>query len=177
MWQWILGTVIVVVALIAAVFVIGLLLPKEHSAKRSAHYEQPAEVVWAAISDFGAHAAWRDGVESMEQLPDRDGHAVWREKHGRGDVIDMMVVESDPPRRMVTQIVGNRNFGGTWTWKIEPAGEKACTLTITEDGEIYNPVFRFVSRFLMGHRATMDGVHKALAAKFGQEVRFAADAD
>jgi hypothetical protein len=29
-------------------------------------------------------------------------------------------------------------------------------LRITEDGEVYNPVFRFVSRFVMGHTATMD---------------------
>ena len=26
---------------------------------------------------------------------------------------------------------------------------------ITEDGEIYNPIFRFVSRFVMGYETTM----------------------
>ncbi len=29
------------------------------------------------------------------------------------------------------------------------------TLTITEDGEVYNPIFRFMSRFVFGHEATM----------------------
>jgi hypothetical protein len=29
------------------------------------------------------------------------------------------------------------------------------TVSITEDGDVYNPVFRFVSRFFIGHEATI----------------------
>ncbi len=32
---------------------------------------------------------------------------------------------------------------------------QGSTLTITEDGEVYNPIFRFMSRFVFGHEATM----------------------
>ncbi len=35
---------------------------------------------------------------------------------------------------------------------------------VTEDGEVYNPLFRFVSRFIMGHTATMDRYLDDLAA-------------
>jgi hypothetical protein len=57
-------------------------------------------------------------------------------------------------------------FGGTWTYDIAPAGD-SCTLTITENGEVYNPLFRFVSRFIIGQSTTMDGYIKALDAKLG----------
>jgi hypothetical protein len=46
-------------------------------------------------------------------------------------------------------------FGGKWTYELTPSGT-GTMLRITEDGEVYNPVFRFVSRFVMGHTATMD---------------------
>jgi hypothetical protein len=43
----------------------------------------------------------------------------------------------------------------------------SCTLTITEHGEVYNPLFRFVSRFIMGQTATLDAYLKALNANLG----------
>ena len=44
-------------------------------------------------------------------------------------------------------------------------------MRITEDGEVYNPVFRFVSRAVMGHTAMLDAYLKALGKAVGQEAR------
>jgi hypothetical protein len=44
---------------------------------------------------------------------------------------------------------------------------KGCHLNITERGEIYNPIFRFVSRFVLGHTATLDAYLQNVARKFG----------
>jgi hypothetical protein len=41
-------------------------------------------------------------------------------------------------------------------------------VTITESGEIYNPVFRFMARFVFGYDSTMAGYLGALSRKFGQ---------
>jgi hypothetical protein len=41
-------------------------------------------------------------------------------------------------------------------------------LNITERGEIYNPVFRFVSRFILGYTGTLDTYLKDVARKFGE---------
>ena len=41
---------------------------------------------------------------------------------------------------------------------------------ITEDGQVYNPVFRFMSRFVFGHARTMDAYLRALGRAAGQEV-------
>ena len=68
---------------------------------------------------------------------------------------------------MVTRIVDDDlPFGGTWTYRLAAAGE-GTEVTITEDGEIYNPVFRVVSRFFIGYEATMttylDGLERRMA--------------
>jgi hypothetical protein len=38
-------------------------------------------------------------------------------------------------------------------------------VTITERGEIYNPIFRFVARFFLGYTATMDAALQALSKR------------
>lgn len=41
-------------------------------------------------------------------------------------------------------------------------------LTITENGEIYNPVFRFVSRYVIGQTSTIDKYLTDLAPRLGE---------
>jgi hypothetical protein len=43
-------------------------------------------------------------------------------------------------------------------------------LRITENGEIRNIFFRFVSRFLMGYTKTMEDYLNALGQKFGEKI-------
>jgi len=42
----------------------------------------------------------------------------------------------------------------------------ATTLRITENGEVYNVIFRFVSRFVMGHSATIDKYLDAVGTRY-----------
>ena len=58
-------------------------------------------------------------------------------------------------------------FGGTWTIAIAPAAD-GSTITVREDGWVANPIFRFVSRFVLGHHATMDGILKQVAKELGE---------
>jgi hypothetical protein len=75
------------------------------------------------------------------------------------------IVEQDPPRRLVTRVKATEKmFGGTWTIAVAPAG-----VSITENGWVANPIFRFVSRYVMGHHATIDGVLKQVAEKLHEE--------
>jgi hypothetical protein len=57
-------------------------------------------------------------------------------------------------------------FGGSWDYRIIPEGA-GSRITITENGEVYNPIFRFVSRYVIGHTATLDKYLSALATKVG----------
>ena len=80
----------------------------------------------------------------------------------------MRVEETQPPSRFVTRITDpDQPFGGTWTFEIVPNGVNQSLVTITERGEIYDPLFRFMSRFVFGYTSTMDDCLAALTRKFG----------
>ena len=98
----------------------------------------------------------------MKSSRPRSQPRKWREYGRHGEKITYEVVESDPPSKLITRIADpHLPFGGTWTYQITPTAH-GSTLTITENGEIYNPIFRFVSRYLQGYTATIDNYLKAL---------------
>lgn len=169
--KWVLLIAGIIVALIVAVAGIGATLPKKHKATRAARFHQPPEAVWQAITDIGAFPAWRTDVKSVERLPDRDGRPAWRETDKHGQILTLEAIEFAPPQRLVSRIADpNLPFGGAWTYLIAPA-DGGSTLRITEDGEIYNPIFRFMARFVFGYQGTMDAYLKALGGKFGESVQ------
>jgi hypothetical protein len=68
-----------------------------------------------------------------------------------------VVEQSVPNQRLVTRIADKAlPFGGSWTYELTPT-QTGTSLRVTENGEVYNPVFRFMSRFVFGHQRTMDG--------------------
>jgi uncharacterized protein YndB with AHSA1/START domain len=143
------------ILLVIGVVVAGYRLPVKHTASRERSYPVPAESVFAAISNTAAYPRWRSGLERVEQLPSDNGHERFRE-FGSDGAITFEVLESEPGRRMVTRIADtNLAFGGRWTYELSPSGG-STQLRITEDGEVYNPLFRFMSRFVFGHHATID---------------------
>ncbi len=52
---------------------------------------------------------------------------------------------------------------------ITPQADGSTLLRITENGEIRNVFFRFVSRFFMGYTKTMEEYLNALGEKFGEK--------
>jgi uncharacterized membrane protein len=165
--KWVLIAAAVVIGLVALVVIVGFLLPKAHQASRKVRLRQPAATVWRTITEIDAMPSWRSDVTSVERMPDRDGHAVYVEvgKNGR---LPLEVVERQEPRRLVTKIADpSLPFGGTWTFEITPEND-SCDITITERGEVYNPIFRFVSRLFMDPAATLEAYLTSLGRKFGE---------
>lgn len=142
-------------ALVAAVTLVGTLLPRHHVEARSATVPGSPDVIFATIADVGGYATWRRSLSAVEVLPSVDGRARWIEVSG-GDRIAMEQAAVTAPHRLVTRITDpDLPFGGTWTFDL--AAEGAGTrLTITERGEIHNPIFRAVARFVFGYGATME---------------------
>lgn len=167
--KWLLAGGSVLAALIVIVVIVGTLLPRDHVASVSARILGTPDAVWQAITDVADHARWRDGVKRVELLPPRDGKLLWREHSSNGPIL-MVADRSEPPHRFVTRIADETlPFGGTWEFVVEPVAD-ASMVTITERGAVYNPVFRFMSRFVFGHTATMDAYLRSLARKFGGDV-------
>jgi hypothetical protein len=190
------GVVIgVLVLLVAVVALIGMTLPQDHVAARTVRVRQTPEQVFAIISDVERVPTWRADVTRVEILPSDNGRMMFRE-HG-SDAITYRVEASEPPRRRVVRIAdANLPYGGTWTYDVTPlapaaaASEAAAArtvsagpapstgggpttltqITITERGEVYNPIFRFMSRFVFSHHATIDAYLTALGKKLGEPV-------
>ncbi len=164
--------VLIVVAALAAVFglialiaIVGWSLPVKHVASRQRTLAASPDVVWKTITDVDAFPSWRPDVKTVERV---GGAAVvmWVE-HGGSGSLTFASESSDPPRRLVTRIADPKlPFGGNWTYDLAPAGS-GTLLTITENGEIYNPVFRAMARFVFGYDRTMASYLDALGKKVG----------
>lgn len=166
---WILVTVGVLIASVIIATAIGSLLPREHIATRTLTLRQPPQSVWRIVTDFASQPQWHPEMIRVERLPDRNGHEIWQEEYPRGMKIPLETVATESPRHLVRQIASDDlGFGGIWEYSITPTTEGGCQLTVTERGTVSNPLFRFVSKFVFGHTATMEKYLTALANKFGE---------
>lgn len=85
----------------------------------------------------------------------------------------LITTESKPPTRMVRELTDlDGPFSGRWEIDIVPTPE-GSKITITEIGKVTNPLFRFVSKFIIGHTTFMEKYLRGLAAKFGEQPQFA----
>ena len=167
--RWILISVAVLAAVIVTVVAIGMLLPKEHTARSHATLNATPDAVWRALTDVEAFPSWRGDVSRIELLPPANGHKAWREV-GKNGTITFEEVAAEPPRRLVSRIADPQlPFGGSWTYDVARDGS-GTRLTITENGVVYNPLFRFMSRYVFGHHATQEAFLRALGRKLGHEV-------
>src|SRR5579862_7960065 len=105
-------------AIVIAVVIIGSLLPKSHVVTRSITLRQAPDAVFRVVSGFSEGPSWRPDVKQVEMLPQENGHASFRETGSNG-AITYEVIDSQPPKRMVTQIIDkDLPFGGTWTYEL-----------------------------------------------------------
>jgi hypothetical protein len=106
----------------------------------------------------------------VEILDEVAGRVRFRE-HGKQGRITYEVVQDTPPEKLVTRIVDqDLGYSGTWTYLLSQTND-GTRVRITEEGEVPNLLFRFMSRFIFGHTATMDAYLRALARKFGEEAQ------
>jgi len=137
MMKWILLGVAVLAATMVIVTLIGTQLPQKHTASKEGFLPVAPDVLWPALLELG----------------DRS--------------IALATVSEDRPRRLVVRIADDSlPFGGRWTYDLSPEGS-GTRLRITEDGEVYNPFFRFMSRYVFGHEATMTSYFAAAERRFG----------
>jgi len=138
--KWMLIGLALIGGVVVIAAVAGALMPREHVASRTLRVRRAPAEVWPVITSLAAASS-----------------------------IPVDVLEQYPPHRLVSRVKETeRNFGGTWTIVIAPVPD-GSTLTITEDGWVANPIFRFMSRAVIGHHATMDGLLKQVAKTFNEE--------
>ena len=158
--RWLAVGVLLLLVAAAGIWVVGSLLPVGHRATVSRTLPADAEVVWQRIDRVEAWPTWRNvRVEMLSGNSARvdDG---WETLTYR--------IERPRARTLVTEIVTpGLPYGGRWTWAVTPS-DGGTVVTVVEDGEVYDPFFRFFSRFVFGHDSTMRGVLDELEASFSE---------
>jgi len=82
----------------------------------------------------------------------------------------MAVTSFDPPRSLTLEIASaDLPYSGTWTYVVTSV-DGGTVVTVTEHGEVSNPVFRFLSRFVFGQTRTMDAYLEAIGRRHGESV-------
>lgn len=167
LWLWIpLG---IVAGLAAVVVVGGAFLPRGHSCTVARTYRAAPERAWALLTGVEDFPRWRKDVKSVD-VRERDaaGAALAWTEHTSFGPMPLRTVEREPPFRLVGRIDSDAlPFGGTWTYRIDDLGDGQVRLSITEDGEVKNVVFRFLSRYVFGHDGTLKAYHGHVAAELG----------
>jgi hypothetical protein len=169
---WLLYILSALAVLVVIMAVVGMRMPAEHLAARRAKLAKPADRVWTALTDLDNQPQWRKGLRKVERLDARDGKPAFRELTSQG-VITYVIDDERPPAGTasglrVTRIADDRlPFGGRWIYELAPDG----TLTITEDGFVKNPVFRFLSKTVFSQSATLEQFLRELAFHIGSDAQ------
>jgi len=167
MKKWILILAGALALIVAVAYEVGARLPRDHVATVRAHFRQPPDSIYRVLSDVAAYPAWRSDVEVIEREPDRNGHVRWRERDHTGAFEFEFTVAVRPTRLVSSMVTPDAGFTGRWIYQILP-DENGTTLTITEEGSVENPLFRFLSRVVFGKYGSMERLLGALGRRFGE---------
>ena len=163
MLRWLLYAGGAVGLLLVATVIVGYLLPVAHVASAEATFHRAPAEVYATIADVKRYTEWRRDLSRVEMLSETP-RTRWKESGSNGD-ITFEVDEAVAPNRLRTRIADTSlPFGGSWTYEVTPSGS-GTKVRITERGEVYNPFFRVMSRFVFGHTKTMEQFLRNLGEK------------
>ncbi|HWP94584.1 MAG TPA: SRPBCC domain-containing protein [Gammaproteobacteria bacterium] len=166
-----LAAIVAALLLVGVPYLAGAILPREHVVTVTREYPYSVALVWSLLDAPEARADWSERVVGVEIVAiDEHGLPMWRERYDDGWVLTLQRVESVPLRRIVTRVVDEgQPFGGTWTIELEPlpAGTR---VTVTEQGWIDSPLFRFVAHYITG----LDGAAREYLDELGEGLARAA---
>ena len=112
-------------------------------------------ILIAAIAAIGAalpkqHTATRSAVVR------RSPADVYKKIRELASTPEYEIVLDEPAKRLISRIADKSlPYSGSWTYDLEPVAE-GTRVTITENGEVPNPIFRFLSKYVFGHTKTME---------------------
>jgi hypothetical protein len=177
-WRWA-GTIFfALVFIFLTVAGIGTSLPIDHVAGCDARLDVPADALFAAIADDGSSPSWRPELRSVELVSGSGSTAVWRETYKSGQVLTLHTglfehrspsVQHDSMVRDI-QFDPRQGFDGSWGFEVDGSAKNGgqTFVAISEQGRIYNPVFRFLSRYVFGFTGSIKTYLTDLTRKFGE---------
>ncbi len=148
---------------ILIMFLAGSLLPRETIVSRTLQLGKTREEVWKLITDFPGQTKWRSRIKRIEKIDSNK----WREIYKGGREVILETKERREPELLLRELKGKDGIKGTWTVEIAKAAD-GCWVTVTEKGEIRNPFFRFVGRYIIRRASHVECYLRDLARHFGE---------
>ena len=147
---------IIVITLIVVMVLIGKMLPVKHIASQSMSFQSSCDEVWKVVSNVNEWKSWRSDLKEI---------TITGDSTVKADDVEYAISNAVPGVSFTTTIITkDLPYGGAWNYVFEKDGS-GCKLTITENGEVYNPLFRFLSKFAFGHEGTLKKYMETLAKR------------
>lgn len=167
--RWVLVVVAALLMMAGVVVIMGARLPEAHVAAVEARYSADPAKVYALIINVADGPRWRTGLQKVEVLSGPDEPLRWRETADWG-TLTFLQEAAEPEKRVVARIADtSEGFGGTWTYELTQTGG-GTRLLVTEHGEVHNPVFRFLSKYVFGHYRSLETYVTDLGRSLGEDV-------
>ncbi len=152
--------------MVALMYGIGAMMPTSHTATLSQSYLASQEQLWDLITNYAEYENWRSDIEKVELIDS----ITWREHYSHGEVLTFQQAEKDSLNYLKTEIIDkNLPFGGYWEYTLSVNDENTTWVEITENGEVYNPLFRFINIVFMDQTATIQTYLDDLESKVDEE--------
>lgn len=134
---YLITAVVALCGALAALTIVGVFLPKQHTGRAEAVIAASPDKLWDLME---REKEWFPNVPPTITLP-----------------------ATQRPVRRVTKISDTSlPFGGVWTVDLEYQ-QNQTRVRILEEGEVYNPLFRFLARFAFGYDTTAKNYLAGLA--------------
>lgn len=159
--KWILLLVCILIVLIAMIYLIGSLMDVKHVATIERKLKMGSDETWIVLTNYKEYTSWRNGIKEL--TIDSTNH--WTEKNSHGDNVSYQLEVVDDKRTFITRIINkDLAYGGYWEFSISPL-QDGCLVKITENGEVFNPIFRFMAKYFFGHETTLKNYMRDLEVK------------
>ncbi len=157
-----------VVALFAALFVGGMLLPMRQSVARSVTLHAAPRDVWARVAEPATYPEWRSDTVTSVDI-ESTAPLRWRE-FGDDRIVSVEALTMEPPSRFVARVTDEDLVAPTeWTYDLTPFGE-GTVVVLTEVGAVSNPIARFVRHYIASPAGAVDRMLVALGETLGERV-------
>lgn len=140
-----------VISVPLTLYIVGSMLPIEHTASHSIEVPSPPDRTFDLIADFKGMKNWpHAGITAIDELPPENGLPVVRQRMGRNSFV-LRTTRFTPPREIQRTISDDhQHFGGHWTYIIEPSST-GSKVTLTEVGTVKHAIARAVMKYLTGY--------------------------
>ncbi len=159
--KWIIIIVVLLILFVSIIYLMGYLMPVKHQSFVESHLPIAPEKLWKILTTPDEYKNWRRGIKELKLIDANH----WSELNSHGDTINYRADWVELNKKLLTIITNNNlPYGGQWEFQIQNTNA-GCNLRITENGEVYNPIFRFMSKYVFGHDATLKAYMADLQAK------------